>query len=172
MRRPGSPTRRLALLTLATLATAPVTAQTTALPMVVRPEGRVTSSTFGTTGAAAQRDRNGHYYFSVLVDGRPVRMMFDTGASMIALRAEDAARLGIDVAALSYSITMHTANGITQAAPVTLAAITIGGITRRNVQATVARPGTLTENLLGQSFLSRLAGYRQEASQLVLLDRE
>jgi aspartyl protease family protein len=94
--------------------------------------------------------------------------MFDTGASLVVLRAEDAGKLGFDVETLAWSATVQTANGPARAAPVTLKALTIGDITERNLRALVAKRGALGENLLGQSFLERLAAYGVEGDLLTL----
>ncbi|HEY8579371.1 MAG TPA: TIGR02281 family clan AA aspartic protease [Beijerinckiaceae bacterium] len=118
--------------------------------------------------AVAVRRADGHYAFDGLVNGVKTRLMFDTGASSVVLRAEDAGRIGFDPKDLQYRVTVSTANGRTQAAPVTIDALTIGGITERRVRALVARPGALHENLLGQSFLERLQGYSVERNRLVL----
>ncbi len=127
----------------------------------------VTPSYYGST-ARAQREGNGHFYFDTEVNGVGLRMLFDTGASAIALRSEDAGRVGVDVGGLHYTRTVQTANGTADVAPVMLASLTVGGITRHNVVALVGRPGSLTSNLLGQTFLARLAGYRLEGNELVL----
>jgi aspartyl protease family protein len=50
------------------------------------------------------------------IDGRPLQMVVDTGATQIALRASDAARLGIHPTARDYVVKVATANGITRAA--------------------------------------------------------
>ena len=118
--------------------------------------------------AYARRERNGHFYFDTAVNGVPLQMMFDTGASRISLRAEDAARAGIDVSALSYTLMSRTANGVAEVAPAMIRTLTVGNITRQNVPAIVARPGVLNVNLLGQSFLARVAGYSLDGDQLVL----
>jgi clan AA aspartic protease (TIGR02281 family) len=132
-------------------------------PEVERPRARPDSFS-----AVARRESNGHFYFDTVADGIHLRMVFDTGASIVSLRSEDAARLGIDVARLNYSIVLNTANGTTSAAPVTIATMSIGNISLRNVRAVVAQPGKLSANLLGQSFLARVAGYSVEGNQLVL----
>ncbi len=128
--------------------------------------GRVTPSAPGE--AVAVRRADGHFGFEGRVNGATMRLMFDTGASSIVLRAEDAAKIGFVAEKLDYRVTVSTANGRAQAAPVTLDAVTIGNITLRQVRALVARPGALQENLLGQSFLSRLSGYSVERNRLVL----
>jgi aspartyl protease family protein len=98
-------------------------------------------------------------------------MIFDTGASAVVLRAEDAAQLGINVTRLNYSTKIKTANGTAEVAPVMIDKLVIGNITQRNVIGVVAKEGTLHENLLGQTFLARLAGLNVENNWLVLRGR-
>lgn len=136
---------------------APSAAMTRPLP--VPPQGRQ---------ASARRAQDGQFYFDTALNGASIRMMFDTGASAISLRAEDAARAGIAVNALNYSITVNTANGTTTAAPVMLDTVRVGDVTRRNVLAIVSRPGQLGVSLLGQTFMSKLSGYRFERGELIL----
>ncbi len=118
--------------------------------------------------ASLQRNRNGTYVFNTAVNGTPVRMLFDTGASVVALRAEDAEKVGINTHELTYSLTVHTANGVAQAAPVVIDTLSVGGITRHRIQAIVGRPGALSDNLMGQTFLSRIAGFHREGDTIVL----
>jgi aspartyl protease family protein len=68
-------------------------------------------------------------------------------------------------------VKIKTANGTADAAPVTIAAMTIGNITLRNVFAVVAKEGMLHESLLGQTFLGRLSGFNVENNLLVLTGR-
>lgn len=118
--------------------------------------------------ATARRAADGQFYFETAVTGTGIRMMFDTGASVVALRAEDAARAGIAVNALDYSVVINTANGTSRAAPITLDVVRVGDIVRRDVAAIVLKPGRLGISLLGQSFMSKLSGYRYEGGELIL----
>ncbi len=118
--------------------------------------------------ATAVRGFNGHFSFAGITNGARLRYMFDTGASAVVLRHEDAARAGLKPERLDFSVPVSTANGRTLAAPATIDALTIGDITLRNVRALVGRPGALQENLLGMSFLGRLKGYAVEGNRLVL----
>jgi aspartyl protease family protein len=127
---------------------------------------------FGPGGeVTASRDASGHFAFAASANGKPIRIMFDTGASSVVLKAEDAADIGIRESDLSYSVNVRTANGVTQAAPITLRSLEIGGIREENVRAMVARPGQLFENLLGMSYLERLSSYEVRGDQLVLRGR-
>jgi aspartyl protease family protein len=137
-----------------------LTAPAAPMPVVITPSEQA--------DASARRGGNGHFTVDVAVNGVRLAMMLDTGATLVSLRAEDAAKVGINVRALNYSGITHTANGVTDYAPVTLDSLTVGTITRRNVEALVARPGKLGENLLGQSFLRRIAGFNVEGDKLIL----
>lgn len=118
--------------------------------------------------AVAVRGGGGHFVFQGVTNGVTLRYLFDTGASTVVLRYEDAKRIGVNVDKLDYSVPVSTANGRTMAAAMTIDALTIGNITQRRVRALVGRPGALQENLLGMSFLGRLRGYAVEGNRLVL----
>ena len=95
-------------------------------------------------------------------------LLVDTGASTVVLKPADAARAGIDTRSLGYTAAVQTANGTTYAAPVRLRSITIGPIELRDVEALVAKPGSINENLLGMSFLRRLRSYEFSKDFLTL----
>jgi aspartyl protease family protein len=128
----------------------------------------VEESENGATEVKIRRRLDGHFAATATVNGRPISMVVDTGASSIVLRPKDAAKAGIDVDDLSYTVPVDTANGVTMAAPVKLHKVAIGPLDRRNVEALVAQPGTLTQSLLGMSFLSRLRSYEFTGNFLTL----
>jgi aspartyl protease family protein len=101
------------------------------------------------------------------VDGRRLELLVDTGAFQIALRASDAARLGIHPTSRDYSIKVSTANGVTRAAPVQLRMVEIGNIVVRDVAAHVLADEALGVNLLGMSFLSRVR-FTHDRGKLIL----
>jgi aspartyl protease family protein len=111
---------------------------------------------------------DGHFYANATVDGVPVRFLVDTGASSIALSAEDARRLGFDPERLHYFLPVTTANGTALAARVTLGDVRLGSIAFANVAAAVMSPGALDRSLLGMSFLDRLAGFEIAGDRLIL----
>ncbi len=116
----------------------------------------------GVPGERAVRIRrrgDGHFVASSSVNGQTVRMLVDTGASTVVLRPADAEKVGIDADTLTYSVAVNTANGMTYAAPVRLRSLAIGPVEIRDVDALVAKPGTLKESLLGMSFLRRLRSF-------------
>ncbi len=115
-----------------------------------------------------RRAEDGHFHADVSINGATIRMLVDTGATMIALDPADAARAGVNVDALSFDAVVSTANGLAPAASVRLQEVRVGSIVRKDVRASVSRG--LTGSLLGLSFLDRLSKYSSEADQLVLRD--
>jgi aspartyl protease family protein len=79
--------------------------------------------------------------------------------------------MGLDLAALDYDVEVTTANGSAMAAETRLAELAVGPIVVHNVRALIAKPGALSENLLGMSFLERLQSYTVERGKLVLKAR-
>jgi aspartyl protease family protein len=102
------------------------------------------------------------------VNDQAMTMLVDTGASTVVLKPAEAERAGIDVGDLSYTVPVHTANGTAYAASVRLNSIAIGPLVIENVEALVAQPGSLKENLLGMSFLRRLRSYEFSKDFLTL----
>lgn len=115
-----------------------------------------------------RRAADGHFYADVEINGQTIRMLVDTGATTIALSADDARRAGIDVDRLDFIFTVSTANGEATAAEVKLDAVSVGPIARRNVRAMVTRG--LSGSLLGMSFFNSLSTVAIEADELVLRD--
>jgi len=66
------------------------------------------------------RAPDGHYYLTAEVNGVPLRLVVDTGASQIVLSQSDARRAGIDTEDLVYTGRAFTANGEVRTAPVRL----------------------------------------------------
>jgi len=128
----------------------------------------VEESANGLTEVKIRRRLDGHFTATVDVNGKPISMIVDTGASSIVLRPEDAKKAGINIDKLTYRIPVLTANGRTMAARVRLDEVAIGPLDRTKVEALVARPGALTQSLLGMSFLSRLRSYEFSGDFLTL----
>ncbi len=112
--------------------------------------------------------RGGHFRVAGRVDGRRIDFMVDTGASVIALKAEDAAILGIRPIERDYAAMVRTANGAVRVAPVELDTVEIEDLEVHNVAAVVLPPGAVNESLLGLSFLRRLRRFEYADGKLVL----
>jgi aspartyl protease family protein len=113
------------------------------------------------------RSSDGHFRTEARVDGRRLELIVDTGASQIALRASDAARLGIHPTPRDYNVRVSTANGITRAALIQLQRVEVEDIVVRDVAALVQPDEALGVNLLGMSFLSRVR-WTHERGKLIL----
>jgi aspartyl protease family protein len=122
----------------------------------------------GSGEVVVARRADGSFTLAGQVNGRGVRFVFDTGASTVVLTAETAQVVGLNLDKLTYSIPVATANGRMLAAPVTLETLAIGSIVERRVDALVAQPGLLRDNLLGMTFLDRLASFEVRRNRLIL----
>ena len=120
----------------------------------------------GTLSVAA--DARGHFLVHPTIDNFRIRMLVDTGASLVALTATDARALGLPIGPGDYRMTLNTANGTVKGARVTLREIRLGDIVVRNVDAVVLPAGALSTSLLGTSFLGRLQGYEVQTGRMVL----
>jgi aspartyl protease family protein len=122
------------------------------------------------TGATVQvaRARGGDFTVQVELNGQPVAMLVDTGASSVVLTqdAAKAAKLPLDL--LKYDVPIETASGRTRAAAIVIDQIAVGGIVERRVPALVSAPGDLRTSLLGMSFLNRLRSFEVTGGRLIL----
>lgn len=135
------------------------------------PPGQILSTETNDEGETAVRVRrrlDGHFAVRAQVNGQSMTLMVDTGASSVVLKPADAERAGVDLGALSYTVAVDTANGTAYAAAVRLRSLSVGPLVVHNVDALVARPGTVKENLLGMSFLRRLRSYEFANDYLTL----
>ncbi|WP_306027693.1 TIGR02281 family clan AA aspartic protease [Stappia sp. MMSF_3263] len=114
------------------------------------------------------RDRSRHYRINASVNGAAVGFLVDTGASVVTLTARDARAAGIDTAALSYTVPVSTANGISQVAAIRLESLEIDGLRLTDLRAFVAREEALETSLFGLSALDRLSSWRVEGDRLIL----
>lgn len=110
----------------------------------------------------------GHYRAQAEINGRPVEVLVDSGASLVVLSHDDAERAGLNIRARDYTQRVSTANGPTRVAPMLLDRVSIGDITVRNVEAAVSEPGKLGQSLLGMTFLGRLQRVDMRAGVLIL----
>ncbi|MEM9045502.1 MAG: TIGR02281 family clan AA aspartic protease [Pseudomonadota bacterium] len=118
-----------------------------------------------------RRTWDGHYRADTLVNGTNIRLLVDTGASMVLIPYEEAASVGIDVETLEYSMPVTTANGRSTVAPIMLDTVEIGPIKAHDVAAAVSHPGSLKSGLLGMSFLEQLDETSFQRDKLILRQR-
>ncbi len=113
------------------------------------------------------RSYDGHYYLPVLVNGKPITFLVDTGASQIVLSSADARRVGIDPDQLNYFGRAATANGEVRTAPVRLDSLELGPIVDRNISAWI-NEGELHQSLLGMDYLHRFSNIQFADGRLIL----
>ncbi|AMG75400.1 retropepsin-like aspartic protease family protein [Sphingopyxis granuli] len=113
------------------------------------------------------RAGDSHFYADADVDGANIRMMVDSGASIVALTRRDAEAIGIDVDRLPVAGMANTAGGAVPMRPVMLDSVEVDGIEVRGVQAAVV-DADMGVSLLGQSFLSRLDAVNIEGDTMTL----
>ena len=115
---------------------------------------------------AIPRHPDSHYYANGQINQRPVRMMVDTGASMVSMSSGHARALGLDLRGARLT-QVATASGSTDAYKARLDSVKVGEISRKNVDALVIVGDNPRVILLGNSFLSTLR-MREEDDVLTL----
>lgn len=95
----------------------------------------------------------GHFVSEGAINGRSVRFMVDTGATLVAMGRPDADRLGLDLTAARPGVS-QTANGPVAVQLITLSSVRVGTVQIANVNA-VVMPQPMPYLLLGNSFLNR-----------------
>jgi aspartyl protease family protein len=115
-----------------------------------------------------KQDRAGHYNAQIEIDGQRIPMLVDTGATVVALRSEDASRLGINPMPNDFNVSISTANGEIKAARANLREVRLENITVTDVQAVVLPAGVLSQSLLGMSFMKKLSKFQISDGELIL----
>ncbi|MDQ0081856.1 aspartyl protease family protein [Variovorax boronicumulans] len=127
----------------------------------------------GSSGGGGNRvvlsaDSRGHFMTQGAINGRPVTFMLDTGATSIALSADDAQRIGLDYSK-GQRVMMNTANGTTTGYRLRLQSVRVGDVEVYDIDAIVS-PQAMPFVLLGNSFINRFS-MRRDADQMVLEKR-
>jgi len=113
-------------------------------------------------------DARGHFITEGAINGNPVRFLVDTGATVVALSAAEAVRLGIDYRKGQRGMS-STAGGMVPTYRVRLDSVRLGGIEISGVDGVVLEHG-LDIALLGMSFLNRVEMQR-DGHTMVLIRR-
>jgi aspartyl protease family protein len=117
--------------------------------------------------ALLEADQRGQYAGEALINGLPVPMLVDTGASDVFVSASTAHRLGLTPSG-GRKRAIQTANGQSTATPTLLRRVSLGGLYMNDVEALVLAPEAGEINLLGESFLKRLVSVEQRNGTLIL----
>jgi aspartyl protease family protein len=112
-----------------------------------------------------RRQDDGHYWLTVNINGKPVRFMVDSGATLTAINATTAREAGVE--ADGYPIILGTANGRIAAKRGVVRSLSVGPHSIENHQVVVSeRFGEV--NVLGMNFLNSMQSWRVEANMMVL----
>ena len=127
----------------------------------------------GPSGAGGNRivlpaDSRGHFMTQGAINGRAVNFMLDTGATVIAMSAADATRIGLDYSKGSQ-VRISTANGVATGYRLRLNSVRVGDVEVYDVDAIVSEQ-SMPFILLGNSFINRFS-MRRDADQMVLEKR-
>lgn len=97
--------------------------------------------------------RGSGFYVDGLINGQPVRMLVDTGATSVAISEREARRLGISYAADGEGAEVRTASGTARAFAVRLKSLKLGMRTFANVAAVVVEGEYPEHVLLGMNVI-------------------
>lgn len=107
---------------------------------------------------------DGHFWVQGLINGKAVRFLVDSGASVTTLSADTARSVGV-VPGMQRGV-VDTANGRITVALASAERLQIGSVERSAFTVNVSdRDGT---DVLGMNFLSTLSGWRVEGDELIL----
>lgn len=112
----------------------------------------------------------GQYRTTGSINDRPVPLLVDTGANIVAINAGDARGLGIDFVGEGRRRQVVTAGGVVDSWQVTLDSVQLGDIRVNNVEAVVLEGGFPETILLGMTFL-RNVEIRESGGVLVLTSK-
>jgi len=114
--------------------------------------------------------KNGHFFARAYINGRPIAVMVDTGATRVAMTYKDAERLGLRPLGSDFTQITRTANGTARMAPVDLDSVRIGDVEVSNLRGSIAEEGKLPITLLGMEFIRKLDRFELRGRELVLVE--
>jgi aspartyl protease family protein len=139
-------------------------------PAAARPPASASSPAESTPIMAVEtkldRMPNGHFYADAAVNGQPVRVVVDTGATTVALTVADAQRIGVPFSQNEFSVIGSGASGPVRGQAVMLDNVAVDGKEVRGVRAVVLEG--LDVSLLGQTYLSRIGSVQMSGETMTL----
>ena len=115
-----------------------------------------------------EANQHGQYVATADIEYSSIRVLIDTGATLVAMSFEDAEDAGLRPRSLTYDVPINTANGLVQGAKVMLDRVEVGNVVVRDVEGIVLPRGAYNGTLLGMSFLGKLDSFRVEDGKLYL----
>jgi aspartyl protease family protein len=109
---------------------------------------------------------DGHFWVNAKLNGRDVKFLVDSGATMTTIDRETANAAGVRVSAKADEY-VRTGNGIIRVSSGRAEELSVGGIVRRGIGLQVADNDDL--NVLGMNYLSSLSRWGVEGRWLILV---
>lgn len=109
---------------------------------------------------------DGHFWINAEINGRKVKFLVDSGATMTTIDRAEALEAGVEVSRTANQI-VRTGNGFVRVATGRAQTLRVGTIERRNFALHVTQSDDL--NVLGMNFLSTLDRWGVEGRWLVLV---
>ena len=109
---------------------------------------------------------DGHFWVDAKVNGHDVKFLVDSGATTTTVDRRTAKTLGVQISARRDQY-VRTGNGIVRVASGRAQELTVGGITRHDVDLEITDNDDL--NVLGMNFLSSLSRWGVEGRWLILV---
>ncbi len=109
---------------------------------------------------------DGHFWVKATLNGKPVKFLVDSGATMTTVDRDTAVAAGVDVSPRRDEF-VRTGNGVIRVSSGRADQLVVGGIVRRDVGLQVADNDDL--NVLGMNYLSSLSRWGVEGRWLVLV---
>jgi aspartyl protease family protein len=109
---------------------------------------------------------DGHFWVDARLNGKDVRFLVDSGATMTTVDRDTARAAGVEVSPRRDQF-VRTGNGVIRVSTGRAAELEVGGISRRDIGLQVAENDDL--NVLGMNFLSTLSRWSVEGRWLVMV---
>lgn len=109
---------------------------------------------------------DGHFWVEAELNGKPVKFLIDSGATMTTIDRDTAQRTGIEVSPRRDQF-VRTGNGVIRVSSGRADELQVGRVIRRDVGLQIAENDDL--NVLGMNFLSSLSRWGVEGRWLILV---
>ena len=109
---------------------------------------------------------DGHFWVNAKLNGRDVKFLVDSGATMTTVDRDTAKAAGVEISPQRDQY-VRTGNGIVRVASGRADVLTVGGISRSDVALQITDNDDL--NVLGMNYLSSLSRWSVEGRWLVLV---
>lgn len=111
---------------------------------------------------------DGHFWLRAQINGVPANFLVDTGATLTAISQDLADRAAIKPRPGGLPVTINTANGPVSAELSTIGEMRFGSVAARGLDVVIA-PSLGQTNVVGMNLLSRLASWRVEGNNMILV---